>query len=257
MNLDPYIAALHELSHLSGQVILPYFGRPEVGVEHKADASPVTLADREAEMVMRQWIEKQFPDHGILGEEHGTVRADAEFVWVLDPIDGTKSFITGTPLFTTLIGLLHQGRPILGAIHQPVLRQLMIGDGKKTTLNGSPVRVRPARDLSQATLLTSDPLLPGKHQNEAGFNDLTQRVRLYRTFGDGYGYMQLASGWADLMMDAIMNPWDLLPLVPCIEGAGGKITDWQGRTSLGMGETSAVATHPEIHDEVIRILNPS
>jgi histidinol phosphatase-like enzyme (inositol monophosphatase family) len=205
---------------------------------------------------MRNWIERKFPGHGILGEEHGTVRADAEFVWVLDPIDGTKSFITGVPLFTTLIGLLHEGRPILGAIHQPVLRQLMIGDGKKTTLNGQPVRVRPTSQLAKATLLTSDALFPGRYQSAAGFTDLSNRVQLYRTFGDGYGYLLVASGWADLMMDPIMNAWDLLPLIPCMEGAGAKITDWQGRPTGGMGEASAVACQPELHDEVIRILNP-
>lgn len=257
MNLDPFIAAVHELTRLSSAAILPHFGRPGVDVEQKADATPVTLADREAERVMREWIERQFPSHGIVGEEHGTVRPDAEFVWVLDPIDGTKSFITAVPLFTTLIGLLHQGRPVLGVIHQPVLNQLMIGNGQQTTLNGTPVRVRPARDLSAATLLMSDPLLPGRHQDPRGFDDLCQRVRLVRTFGDGYGYLLLASGWADLMMDPIMNAWDLLPLIPCMEGAGARITDWQGRPNrIGFGEASAVACAPEIHAEVIRILNP-
>ena len=170
MNLDPFIAAVHELTRLSSDAILPHFGRADVNVEQKADATPVTLADREAERVMREWIERQFPTHGIVGEEPGTVRSDAEFVWVLDPIDGTKSFITAVPLFTTLIGLLHQGRPVLGVIHQPVLKQLMIGDGQQTTLNGNPVRIRPARDLSAATLLTSDPLLPGRHQDPQGFD---------------------------------------------------------------------------------------
>jgi histidinol phosphatase-like enzyme (inositol monophosphatase family) len=256
MNLEPYVAALHELTEVSSSVILPYYGRLDVGVERKADHSPVTLADQEAELAMRNWIERKFPGHGILGEEHGTVRADAEFVWVLDPIDGTKSFITGVPLFTTLIGLLHEGRPILGAIHQPVLRQLMIGDGRQTTLNGRAVRVRPMSQLAKATLLTSDALFPGRYQSAAGFTDLSNRVQLYRTFGDGYGYLLVASGWADLMMDPIMNAWDLLPLIPCLEGAGAKITDWQGRPTGGLGEASAVACQPELHEEVIRILNP-
>ncbi len=257
MNLSPFVAAIHELTRLSTDVIVPRFGRLDVDVEQKADSTPVTLADREAERVMRQWIEKQFPTHGIVGEEHGTVRGDAEFVWVLDPIDGTKSFITAVPLFTTLIGLLHEGKPLLGAIHQPILQQLMLGDGRQTTLNGTPVRIRPARDLSEATLLTSDPLLPARHQSGTGFQALCDRVRLFRTFGDGYGYLLLASGWADLMMDPIMNAWDLLPLIPCLEGAGAKVTDWQGRPNrIGYGEASAVACCPEIHDAVIQILNP-
>jgi len=256
MNLDPYVTAVHALNEISAAVILPFFGRLDVGVERKADASPVTLADRNAELAMRHWIERHFPHHGIIGEEHGTVRAEAEFVWVLDPIDGTKSFITGVPLFTTLIGLLHEGRPILGSIHQPILKQLMIGDCRQTTLNGSPVRVRPMTDLRQATLLTSDSLFPARYQSGAGFSALAERVQLYRTFGDGYGYMLVASGWADLMMDPIMNSWDLLPLIPCVEGAGVKITDWQGRPNSGTGEASAVACHPELHEEVIRLLNP-
>lgn len=258
MNLDRYIAALHELTTLSAQVIAPFFGRADVGVERKEDASPVTLADREAELVMRRWIERQFPTHGIVGEEFGAERRDAEFVWILDPIDGTKSFITAVPLFTTLIGLLHEGRPIVGAIHQPVLNQLMIGDGRRTTLNGSPVRVRPGNGLAQATLLTSDTLLPGRHQNGAAFQTLTERVQLYRTFGDGYGYLLVASGWADVMLDPIMNDWDLLPLIPCVEGAGGRITDWQGRPAgkAPPGQASAVASTPELHDQVIDLLNP-
>ncbi len=258
MNLDRYIAALHELTTLSAQVIAPFFGRPDIGIERKEDASPVTLADREAELVMRRWIERQFPTHGIVGEEFGAERREAEFVWILDPIDGTKSFITAVPLFTTLIGLLHEGRPILGAIHQPVLKQLMIGDGRRTTLNGSPVRVRPRDELAQATLLTSDALLPGRHQNGAAFQALTERVQLYRTFGDGYGYLLVASGWADIMLDPIMNDWDLLPLIPCVEGAGGRITDWQGQPAgkAEAGKASAVACTPELHHHVIGLLNP-
>jgi histidinol phosphatase-like enzyme (inositol monophosphatase family) len=256
MNLNPYVACLRELAALSAEIILPYFARPDLGVELKADASPVTLADRGAEEVMRALIERRFPGHGIVGEEFGTVRGDAEFVWVLDPIDGTKSFITAVPLFVTLIGLLHEGKPVLGGIHQPVLRQLMIGDGKTTTLNGSPVRVRPSRGLAGATLLTTDPGFPAKYRNGAGFAALTERVQLYRTFGDGYGYLLVAGGWADVMVDPIMNSWDLLPLIPCLEGAGARITDWQGRPAGRAGGDSAVACAPELHDEVIRLLNP-
>lgn len=256
MNLDPYVACLHDLAAISGEVILPYFGQLDLGVELKSDASPVTLADRGAEKVMRELIERRFPTHGIIGEEYGNVREEAEFVWVLDPIDGTRSFISAVPLFVTLIGLLHQGRPVLGAIHQPVLRQLMIGDGRTTTLNGRPVRVRTNPDLSKATLLTTDPGFPARYQNGAGFAALAARSELYRTFGDGYGYLLVASGWADIMVDPIMNAWDLLPLIPCIEGAGGRITNWQGHPFGGPGPLSAVACSPQLHDEVIRTLNP-
>jgi len=256
MNLEPYLACLHELADASRDVILPYFARADLGVELKSDASPVTLADRGAEEAMRALIERRFPDHGIIGEEYGNHREDAEFVWVLDPIDGTRSFISAVPLFVTLIGLMHQGRPLLGAIQQPVLRQLMIGDGRRTTLNGSPVRMRPMPDLSQATLLTTEPLFAARYQNGDGFAALTQKTALYRTWGDGYGYLLVASGWADIMLDPIMNAWDLLPLIPCIEGAGGRITNWQGGSAMGGKSLSAVACGPELHETVIRTLNP-
>jgi histidinol phosphatase-like enzyme (inositol monophosphatase family) len=256
VNLDPFRQFIRELASVSADVILPYFANRECGLELKADESPVTLADRNAELAMRRLIEQRFPGHGIVGEEFGTVRGDAEFVWVLDPVDGTKSFITAVPLFGTLIGLLHEGKPLLGCVHQPVLRQFLLGDGQTTTLNGTPVRMRPAPPLSAATLLTSDPLFPYRYQNGAAFADLAQRVRLYRTFGDCYGYLLLANGFADIMVDPIMNPWDLLPLIPCIEGAGGRITDWQGRNAAHLEATSAVACAPELHEEVIRLLNP-
>ncbi len=254
MNLDLYCTFMRELAVASGDVILPYFGRKDVGLELKADETPVTRADRGAEEVMRRMIEQRFPEHGIVGEELGTQRVDAEFVWVLDPIDGTKSFISAIPLFGTLIGLLHQGRPVLGCIHQPVLRQLMLGDGKTTTLNGSPVRVRPCPELRQATLLTTDPTYPAKFQSAAGYAALEQQVRLSRSWGDCYGYLLVAAGWADVMVDPIMNPWDLLPVEPIIRGAGGVITNWQGQPANHLGATSAVASAPEIHADVIRIL---
>ncbi len=256
MHLDPFKHFIRELASASSEVILPYFGNPSQGLELKSDESPVTLADRSAEEVMRRMIEKRFPSHGIIGEEHGTVREDSEFVWVLDPIDGTKSFITAVPLFVTLIGLLHEGKPILGAIHQPNLRELMLGDGHETTLNGRIVRGRKASSLAASTLLTSDPLLPSKYQDAAGFDALARSVRLYRTFGDGYGYLLVASGWADIMVDPIMNPWDLLPLIPCLEGAGIKVTDWQGGDARKKGAASTVACAEKLHGQVISLLNP-
>lgn len=254
VNLDPFKNFIRQLASASGDVILPYFANPNLGLEVKSDDSPVTLADRNAELEMRRMIEKQFPTHGIIGEEFGSMNPDAEFVWVLDPVDGTKSFITAVPLFTTLIGLLYRGQPVLGCIHQPVLRQLMVGDGRETLLNESPVRVRSVPSLSQATLLTSDPLFPGKYQNRTGFEALSDAVRLYRTFGDGYGYLLVASGWADVMVDPIMKPWDLLPLIPCIEGAGGRITDWQGADAKRPEATSAVACAPGLHSQVVELL---
>lgn len=256
MNLDPLLDFTRELARASAEVITPWFARQDLSHELKPDESPVTVADRRAEEVMRGLIGKRFPSHGIIGEEFGTERGDAEFVWVLDPIDGTKSFITAVPLFGTLIGLLHQGRPVIGCIHQPVLRQLLLGDGRSTTLNGRPVRVRPARRIEEATVLITDPRLVGAHRNAAAYEALVRRARLVRTWGDCYGYLLLACGWADVMLDPILNPWDFLPLKPVIEGAGGRIGDWQGRDLTGQGTDSCIAAVPELYDEVIRALNP-
>jgi myo-inositol-1(or 4)-monophosphatase len=201
---------------------------------------------------MRDLIAKKFPAHGIIGEEFGNDRPDAEWTWVLDPIDGTKSFMSAVPLFGTLIALMHQGQPVLGAIHQPILRQLMIGDGLSTTLNGRPVRVRSTARLEDATLLTSDPLNPARHQDGARYASLEKRVRLSRTWGDCYGYLLLAGGWADLMLDPIMNPWDIQALIPVIRGAGGVITDWQGGDPVKA--SSIVAANPILHPQVIAAL---
>lgn len=257
MRLEQHVEFIRELTRLSGDVIRPYFANHAVGHELKADESPVTVADRRAEEVMRRRILEQFPTHGVVGEELGSVNADAEFVWVLDPIDGTRSFITAVPLFTTLIGLLHHGRPVLGCIHQPILAQTLIGDRQTAELNGQPVRVRSISSVEQATLLTTDSTFPGRYQPGTGFAQLADKARLFRTFGDGYGYLLVASGWADIMVDPIMNPWDLLPLIPVIEGAGGKITDWQGRPADQPGVNSCVASCPELHGELIARLNAS
>jgi myo-inositol-1(or 4)-monophosphatase len=254
VDLAPYRAFLHELATASGDFIRPLFGSHEVAIELKADQTPVTAADRGAEELMRAMISKRFPEHGVLGEEFGSERADAEFVWVLDPIDGTKSFATACPLFGTLIALLHRGQPVLGCIHQPVLRQLVVGDGTATTLNGNPVRLREPAGLAAATLLVTDTLDVPRHQSAAGWTALSERVRMVRTWGDCYGYLLLATGWADIMGDPIMNPWDIAALVPVIRGAGGVITDWQGREP--MGAKSIVAAHPKLHAEVLRTLNP-
>ena len=253
MDLNLYRPFLVELAERSGELIRRYFGNHSVAVESKEDASPVTIADREAERLLREMIQKRFPEHGIVGEEFGNLNADAEWVWVLDPIDGTKSFMSAVPLFGTLIALLHRGQPVLGAIHQPILNQLMIGDGRTTTLNGSPVRVREGRTLIDATLLTSDPLFLAKYQNGAACEQLASAVKLFRTWGDCYGYLLLANGWADIMIDPIMNPWDIAALIPIVRGAGGVITDWQGGDPVKAN--AIVAATPALHAQVIAILN--
>lgn len=254
VELSPYRTFMTELARDSGDFIRPLYRQPSVTIETKADQSPVTIADRGAEELMRARIAKRFPNHGIVGEEFGSERADAEFVWVLDPVDGTKTFITGLPLWGTLIALLHQGQPILGCIHQPVLEQLVIGDGTTTLLNGRAVRCRGTTKIEASTLLTSDPLNPAIYQNGAAYDALQKRARLVRTWGDCYGYLLLATGWADIALDPVMNPWDIAALVPIVRGAGGVISDWQGGAAYPAKSTVACAT-PELHAAVIAALN--
>lgn len=256
MDLQPYRSFVVDLAERSGDLIRPYFGADAVtlGLELKADETIVTRADREAEALMREMIGARFPEHGILGEEYGEERPDAEFVWVLDPIDGTISFASASPLFGTLIALVHEGRPVLGAIHQPVLRQLLLGDGTTTTLNGAPVRVREPRPLAQATLLVTDVLEVARFQDGAAFESLMRDVKLVRTWGDCYGYLLLATGHAEIMCDPVMNPWDIASLIPIVRGAGGVITDWQGKDAVG-AQSIVATTSKTLHDEVLARLN--
>jgi myo-inositol-1(or 4)-monophosphatase len=261
MNLQPFLDFTQELAHESARVILPYYGH-ECELEWKADDSPVTIADREAERVMRGLIEKRFPDHGIIGEEMGNDRPDAEWVWILDPIDGTKSFISGVPLFGTLIGLLHDGKPVVGCINQPVLNQLLIGDNARTTLNGKPVRARSTPTLKAATVLTTDPLRPHQCRDGRAYDRVACAAGMLRTWGDCYGYLLVSCGFADVMLDPRMASWDLLPLLPCVRGAGALVSDWNGNEIAPLNPDapeaksySCVAAVPELHTLVVEMLN--
>lgn len=248
-------AFLGRLAEASGEVIRRAYRPGGMGaVEHKDDGSPVTDADREAELVMRDMIRRAYPAHGILAEEFGSENTDAEFVWVLDPIDGTVSFAAGCPLFGTLIGLLHRGEPVLGAIHQPVTGQLCHGDGAAAWLDGRPTRVRGARSFAEATLCVTDARAVAAHWNGDAFDALCRECRIVRGWGDCHGYLLLAGGGIDIMCDALMNPWDLLPLIPIVTGAGGSITGWDGASPLDAA--SCLASNPALHDSLVRRLNP-
>ena len=251
-DLAVYRSFLAELIAASGPVLRRHFGDATLVVEEKSDATPVTIADRDAEAEMRRLIEARFPTHGILAEEYGPAHADAEWVWVLDPVDGTKSFIHGVPLFGTLIGLLHQGSPVLGAIHQPILDWFCVGDGRTCTLNDTPVQVRPGRALAEATLLTTDVLEGARRHDPAAWQRLLASAGLVRTWGDCFGYLLVATGRADIMCDPIMNEWDVLPLVPVIRGAGGIITDWSGG-EVG-DQKSCLAANPRLHRLALDLL---
>lgn len=236
----------------SGKIIKSYW-RTGIAADTKKDLSPVTIADKKAEELMREMIMKRFPGHGILGEEFGELNPDAEYKWVLDPIDGTKSFICGTVTFGTLIALVKNGKPVLGVINQPVLNEFLIGDGNSAELNGTKVKVRECANLSEAVLLTTDQLNVEKYRDIKKFDDLVHKVKMYRQWGDCYGYYLVATGYADIMIDPIMNPWDLMALVPVIRGASGTITDYYGNDPV-KGE-SIVATGGAVHKKVLEILN--
>ncbi len=253
MDLTPYHTFMSELATTSGEFIRPFFGQAGLAVEFKSDQSPVTAADRGAEELVRKLIGSKYPTHGIIGEELGSENADAEFVWVLDPIDGTKSFITGVPLWGTLIALLHDGLPVLGCIHQPILGQFMIGDGNTTTLNGKTVHTRPTTRIEDSTMLTTDPF-NFRNRMGSGTNEFLAKAKLVRTWGDCYGYLLVASGQADIMIDPLMNPWDIAALVPVIRGAGGVITDCSGGDAYPAESTVAAATS-ELHAAVLAGLN--
>ncbi len=250
---NQFIPFVKELARKSSDVIMPYFANRDVIVEQKSDETPVTIADRKAEELMRDMIHKHYPGHGIIGEEFGNENTDAGFVWVLDPIDGTKSFAAACPLFGTLIALRHNGKPVLGAIHMPAMQQLLVGDGTTTTLNDKPVTVRGTKSFGNAVMLTTDILFIEEYQNAAGFEKLLRKVKLFRTWGDCYAYFSLASGWSDIALDPIMEVWDVQALIPVVRGAGGVITAWDG--SDPVQANAIIAASPALHRYVVEELN--
>ena len=207
MQTQSFKVFINELADMSGEYIAKSFGKRH-SVDFKEDSSPVTEVDKNVECMLREAISKKFPDHGIIGEEYGNSGEGAEYVWVLDPIDGTKSFISAVPLFGTLIALMKNGEPVLGAINQPVLRERIVGDCEECLFNGR--RVSPSRrtSLEGMTLLTSDSRYCSRLRGEAGWKRLEDAAAISRTWGDCYGYMLLCRGYADVMADALLEVWD-------------------------------------------------
>ena len=252
-DLKDYTLFAQNLAEISGKIIKGYF-RTNITIDTKSDQSPVTIADKKAEELMRETIMNNFPEHGIIGEEFGSHNEISEYQWILDPIDGTKSFICGALTFGTLIALTKNGIPILGVINQPVLNECLIGDNETAKLNGIIVNVRNRNVLSDSVLLTTDHLNIQKYQNIDKFNTLMHRVKLYRNWGDCYGYYLIATGFADIMIDPIMSVWDSMALIPVIRGAGGTITDYYGNDPVA-GKSIIATGSAEVHREVIKILN--
>jgi len=229
--MDAFLASAGAAADLAGAAIRPLF-RSALLVEAKGDASPVTEADRAAERAIRDHVARHHPDHGVIGEEYGADRPDAEWVWVLDPIDGTRAFLTGRPLFGTLIALLHRGRPVIGIIDQPATGERWVGaEGRRTVFRGplgGAVGCRPCPDLAGAELASTAPdtFPPGAG---AGFDALRRAVRRTSWGGDCYLYGLLALGLVDVVVDGTMKVWDWAALVPVVEGAGGRVADHAGR----------------------------
>jgi myo-inositol-1(or 4)-monophosphatase len=237
-------AFLDKLATVAGEAILPYF-RTSLSVEDKSRGGsfdPVTAADRAAESAMRVLIGASFPDHGIIGEEFGAERPDADYVWVLDPIDGTKSFISGMPAWGTLIALTHRGTPVLGLVHQPFVGERFSGDGASARYRGPAgeraLLVRACTSLAQAVLYTTSPRLMNAADRKR-FERVEETVRLSRYGGDCYAYCMLAAGHIDLIIETELKPHDVIPLVPIIAGAGGVITTWEGGSAAAGGRIIA------------------
>jgi histidinol phosphatase-like enzyme (inositol monophosphatase family) len=252
MNLGDDIALAHRLADASGAAIRPFF-RARFAQETKADASPVTQADREAEAAIRALIGEHRPGDGVIGEEYGADRSDAERVWVLDPIDGTRAFIGGRPIFGTLIALMVAGRPVLGVIDQPIAGERWIGvAGQPTLMNGKPAHTRPCTSLATALFATTAPWFCG------GFDALRAAAGDTLLGGDCYNYALLASGHADLVVEEGLKLHDFAALVPVVEGAGGRMTDWTGAPLDRSCDGRVVAVgDPELLDAVLPLLGSS
>ncbi len=248
---------MRRLAEAAAKQTLPRFRQAgEVANKLAGGFDPVTEADREAERVIRDILRESFPDHGILGEEWGGENLDSPHVWVIDPIDGTRSFISGMPLWGTLIGLLEDGRAVQGMMSQPFTKELFFTEGDEARYEGPdgsrPMRTRQTTSLFEATLCTTTPALFKEGEREA-YDALERSVRLARYGTDCYAYAMLAAGQIDLVTEAGLQPYDIVALIPLVEKAGGRITGWKGERVEGGGRVLAAAT-PELHSAALEFL---
>lgn len=251
---DVLLQAVAELARETGDIALEHF-RPGVAVDLKEDGSPVTAGDRRAEQFARGWIDRRFPGDGIVGEEFGTVRPDAARRWILDPIDGTKSFIRGVPLWGTLVAVAEGDRVLAGAAYYPAVDELLAAAaGRGCWWNGALCRVSSVAALDSSTVLTTDDRFRTDSARRAAWQELASRAAIARTWGDCYGYLLVATGRAEVMVDNRVMPWDSAAMAPIIGEAGGVLTDWEG-AATAFGE-SAIATNGALARPVREILAP-
>jgi histidinol phosphatase-like enzyme (inositol monophosphatase family) len=246
--------AAAELATLAGEVALRHYQRA-LTIEIKRDGSPVTAADREAETAARAWIEARFPGDGILGEESGLTREDAPRRWILDPIDGTRTFVRGVPLWGTLVAVMEGEEVLAGAARFPALDELLVAArGEGCHWNGARCRVSEVAALEDAAVVTTDERFGARVAQRAAWARLASVAQSCRTWGDAYGYLLVATGRAEVMADGVLAVWDAAPVMPLIEEAGGVFTDWSGRrTPLG---SSAIATNRGVAEAARAILSP-
>lgn len=252
------LQAMLEAAEVAAAVTLRYFGRG-LDFEAKADASPVTIADRNAEAEFRTRIGVAYPHDGLLGEEHGEVVGTSDYRWVVDPIDGTKSFIAGVPLYSTLVALEYQGVPIAGGIWIPALGEAVVaaaglGAWHRASPDGDwkPARVSKRDDLAKAIFVTTQIDSYTARGSDKAFQQLQRAAWITRTWGDGYGYFLVATGRADVMVDPLVNPWDVAAIRPVIEEAGGRFSDWSGVATTKSSD--AVGTNGHLHSQVLQLL---
>lgn len=245
--------AATEVAQLAGRIALRHF-KSTLTVERKADGSPVTIADRAAEDSAREWIGARFPSDGIVGEEYGTLRSDARRRWIIDPIDGTKSFVRGVPLWGTLVAVCEGEEAIVGAAYYPALDELLAAAvGRGAWWNGSRCRVSSVSAIADATVLTTDQRFTRTPERRAGWQHLANGAAIARDWGDCYGYLLVATGRAEVMLDGILADWDAAALFPVVREAGGVFTDCAGRaTPFGK---SAVATNAALAGQARALLD--
>ncbi|VAV92438.1 Histidinol-phosphatase [alternative form] [hydrothermal vent metagenome] len=258
-----YTDFLNRLADAAAEITLPLFKKPldviNKGQKLQSNFDPVTIADREAEKIIRKLINQSYPDHNILGEEMGyeqkTDREDEQWTWVIDPIDGTRAYICGIPTWGTLVALGDGQRPLYGLLDQPYLKERYLATPQGSTLNGNRISCRPCENLSDATISTTDPDQFFACDSDAqAFRRVAAQARLVRNGYDCYAYAMVAAGFMDVVIESGLEAYDIQALIPIVEGAGGIVTDWNGGSAAAGGQVIAASSR-ELHRQVLQLLN--